>query len=101
MRHDVGSLVQVEATNGYMEIPFFEWLRDERYLCWVIPTPEAEHLTRWWNTTGRRLCARDLPITRCHCGSVAVSACVMTRVDVRAVYSRGRLAMIMIGYSLP
>jgi len=99
MKHEIRPLVQIERKDGRTEIRCFEEPRDERYLCWVMPTQEAEDLARWWNDGGAGLRAGDLPLAACRCRSVAVSAHTMSRIEVRSLDSRGRPSMI--GYSLP
>jgi hypothetical protein len=99
MTHDARSPIQIEHKDGRVEIRCFERPDDERYLYWVMPTQEAEDLARWWNDGGADLHAGNLPLADCRCGSVAVSAHTLNRIEVRSLDSRGRPSMI--GYSLP
>ncbi|HSV99015.1 MAG TPA: hypothetical protein VLI39_02515 [Sedimentisphaerales bacterium] len=99
MKHDARSPIQIEHKDGRVEIRCFERPEDERYLCWVMPTQEAEDLARWWNDGGVDLRAGDLPVADCRCRSVAVSAHTVNRIEVRSLDPQGRPSMI--GYSLP
>ena len=99
MKREGNSLVQIEHKDRHIEIRYFVKARDKRYLCWVIPTPEARDLAQWWNRGGMRLLPRDLPVTDCRAGFVAVSISSLKRVDVRGIDPRGRLSML--GHSLP
>lgn len=99
MKRDTRFSVRIERKNGCIELCCFAKPCDERYLCWVMPTQEAEDLARWWDCGGADLVAGDLPVADCRCRSVAVSAHTMNRIEVRGLDSRGRPSMI--GYSLP
>ena len=99
MKHDTRSSIQIERKDECIEIRCFERPCDERYLCWVMPTQEAEDLAGWWNDGGADLRAGDLPVATCRCGSVAVSAHTVNRIEIRSLDPQGRPSMI--GYSLP
>jgi hypothetical protein len=99
MKHEIQPLVQIERKDECIEVRCFERPDDERYLCWVMPTQEAEDLARWWNDGGANLGAGDLGVTTCRCGSVAVSAHTVNRIEIRSLDPQGRPSMI--GYSLP
>lgn len=99
MKREAESLVQIDRKEGCIEIRYRERSCDERYLSWVIPTPHAENLARWWDGEGRRLRTTDLPVIDLRCGSVTISMTVANRIDVRGLDSRGRPDMI--GCSLP
>jgi hypothetical protein len=82
MKHEGNSLVHIEHKDRHIETKYFLRPRARRYLCWVIPTHQARDLGQWWNSSGMHLRTRDLPVSDCRFGSVAVQMCTSKRVDV-------------------
>lgn len=80
----------LQSPKGVLEVRCYEPAAAKSYRSWQVLLAEARALAEWWETSGRHIRRRDLPIRSLRVGDILVSMIALETIDLRGLDARGR-----------